>query len=140
MTKNLKGVKFKPRGARFFLSIMEQKQLKQLKEELLKEKDRIEKELSKIGEKNPKSEGNFDVRFPKYGQSKDENAQEVTEFEKIKVLEGNLEQRFAEINETLTKIEKGDYGICKSCSEEIEEPRLKAMPTAVLCSVCARKI
>ncbi|MEK7579646.1 MAG: TraR/DksA C4-type zinc finger protein [Patescibacteria group bacterium] len=118
---------------------MEQEQLEQLKNGLLKEKERIEKELSEIGQKNPKSEGNFDIRFPQYGHSKDENAQEVTEFEKNKILEANLEQRLADINETLKKIEKGEYGICENCSEEIEEPRLKAMPTAALCLVCVKK-
>lgn len=100
----------------------------------------IEKELSEIGEKKPKTEGNFDIRFPQYGQSKDENAQEVAEFEKRKALEFNLEKRLEEINETLGKIEKDTYGICKSCSVKIEEPRLKAMPTASLCISCAKKI
>lgn len=119
---------------------MSPQQLEQFKKSLIEEKRKIEKELSEFGEKNPKIEGNFNIRFPQYGQSKDENAQEVTEFEKLKVLETNLEKRLTEINETLKSIEKGAYGICKNCSEEIEEPRLKAMPTAYLCAVCVKKI
>ncbi|MBI4117397.1 MAG: TraR/DksA C4-type zinc finger protein [Parcubacteria group bacterium] len=119
---------------------MSPEQLKQLKKSLAEEKRRIEKELGEIGEKNPRIEGNFDVRFPQYGQSKDENAQEVAEFEKMKILESSLEKKLGEINETLKKIEKDNYGTCQSCSAEIEEPRLKAMPTASLCSVCAKKV
>ena len=119
---------------------MSPEQLKQLKKSLIEEKRRIEKELGEIGEKNPKIEGNFDVRFPQYGQSKDENAQEVADFEKMKILESSLEKKLGEINEALKKVEKDDCGICRSCSAKIEEPRLKAIPTASLCSVCAKKI
>ncbi|TSC90688.1 MAG: TraR/DksA family transcriptional regulator [Parcubacteria group bacterium Gr01-1014_2] len=117
---------------------MEQKQLEQLKKSLIEEKNRIEKDLGEIGQKNPKVEGNFDVRFPHYGQGKDENAQGVAEFEKNKALEANLEKRLNEINETLKKIEKDDYGVCQNCSSKIEGPRLKAMPTAALCVSCAK--
>lgn len=118
---------------------MTPKQLNQFKKSLTEEKERLEKELSEIGKRNPKIKGDFDIRFPEFGKSKDENAQEVTEFETRKALEGNLEKRLEEINETLKKIEKDGYGLCRSCSAEIEEPRLKAMPTASLCSVCAKK-
>ena len=124
-------------GGRFLY--MNPEQLKKLKTNLFEEKERIEKELSEIGSKNPKSESNFDISFPQYGTSKDENAQEVTEFEIRKALEFNLEKRLGEINETLKKIDKNDYGICQTCSVKIEIPRLKAMPTASLCSSCAKK-
>ena len=119
---------------------MTPEQLEQLKKSLAKEKKLIEKELSEIGQKNPKTEGDFNVPFPQYGQSKDENAQEVTEFEKMKILEANLEKRLGEINKALKKIGEDTYGVCQSCSAEIEKPRLKAMPTASLCSVCAKKL
>lgn len=119
---------------------MDPKQLEQLKKILTEEKSRIEKELNEIGRKNPKIEGNFDIRFPQYGRDKDENAQEVTEFEKRKILETIMEKRLSEINEAIKKMEKDDYGVCQNCSETIEEPRLKAMPTAVFCLSCAKKI
>jgi DnaK suppressor protein len=119
---------------------MDPKKLEQFKKSLAEEKKTIEKELNEIGNKNPKTEGDFDVRFPQYGQSKDENAQEVAEFEKMKALETSLEKRLAEINETLKKIEKDGFGICQNCSNEIEEPRLKAIPTVLLCASCAKKI
>lgn len=118
---------------------MERKQLEKFKKILVEEKKTLEKELSEIGQKNPKAEGDFDIRFPQYGQGKDENAQEVTEFEKRKALEANMEKRLTEINDTLKKIDNGIYGVCQNCSLEIEKPRLKAMPTASLCSVCVKK-
>jgi DnaK suppressor protein len=117
---------------------MERKQLEQLQKSLVEEKNRIEKDLGEIGQKNPKVEGNFNIRFPQYGQGKDENAQEVTEFEKNKALEANFEKRLNEISETLKKIESDGYGVCQNCSSKIEGPRLKAMPTASLCVSCAK--
>lgn len=119
---------------------MTPEQLAQFKKSLTGEKERLEKELGEIAGKNPKVKGGFKIRFPQFGKSKDENAQEVTEFETRKALEANLEKRLAEINETLKKTEGNTYGVCQSCLAEIEEPRLKAMPTASLCSICAKKI
>lgn len=40
------------------------------------------------------------------------------------------------IDETLTRIENGDYGFCDSCGIEIGLKRLEARPTATLCIDC----
>ncbi len=40
------------------------------------------------------------------------------------------------IDETITKIENGDYGFCESCGVEIGLKRLEARPTATLCIDC----
>jgi DnaK suppressor protein len=40
------------------------------------------------------------------------------------------------INETITKIDSGDYGYCESCGVEIGLQRLQARPTATLCIDC----
>lgn len=40
------------------------------------------------------------------------------------------------INETITKIDSGDYGYCESCGIEIGLDRLQARPTATLCIDC----
>ena len=40
------------------------------------------------------------------------------------------------INETLAKIDSGDYGYCESCGVEIGLERLQARPTATLCIDC----
>jgi DnaK suppressor protein len=44
--------------------------------------------------------------------------------------------RLIAIDEALAMIEKGTYGRCAMCSEEIPEPRLIAMPTAKYCVKC----
>lgn len=40
------------------------------------------------------------------------------------------------INETIAKINSGDYGYCESCGIEIGLDRLQARPTATLCIDC----
>jgi DnaK suppressor protein len=42
-----------------------------------------------------------------------------------------------EIELALTRIKKGDYGICRSCGTKIPEARLRALPWAHCCVRCA---
>ena len=53
---------------------------------------------------------------------------------------GRLREReqglLAKIEEALQKIERGDYGECLNCGEDIGMQRLKARPVAQLCIDC----
>ena len=40
------------------------------------------------------------------------------------------------INQSLEKIQAGDFGICECCEEDIELSRLEVRPTADLCLSC----
>lgn len=40
------------------------------------------------------------------------------------------------INDALERLERGDYGNCFDCGEEIAEKRLRALPFAVRCKIC----
>ena len=40
------------------------------------------------------------------------------------------------LNEALERIEKGTYGICRSCGKEISKTRLEAVPNATQCINC----
>ena len=44
-----------------------------------------------------------------------------------------------EIQEALSRIKKGEYGICGSCHQPIPEARLKALPWAGFCVRCAER-
>jgi len=44
------------------------------------------------------------------------------------------------INEALSRMQKGTYGLCAECSEPIAKPRLQAIPYAKHCIRCARKL
>lgn len=119
---------------------MEREKLQQFKTILLEERKKLERELKEIANKNPTVKGDFKARFPQYGDTNDENAQEVADFEKMKSLEYELETKLEKINKTLEKIEQGNFGICEICKKPIEELRLKAMPVVATCSVCVKKL
>src|SRR3954468_15998252 len=43
------------------------------------------------------------------------------------------------IEEALRRIEKGTYGVCRDCGEEIAAPRLNAIPWTRVCITCKDK-
>ena len=43
------------------------------------------------------------------------------------------------IEEALYRMEKGTYGICRDCGEEIAPPRLNAIPWTRVCITCKEK-
>jgi DnaK suppressor protein len=43
------------------------------------------------------------------------------------------------IEEALYRMEKGTYGVCRDCGEEIAEPRLNAIPWTRVCITCKEK-
>lgn len=49
------------------------------------------------------------------------------------------EQQLAQINNALTRLDDGQYGICLDCGEEIPFERLKAIPSAIYCVGCQSK-
>lgn len=49
-------------------------------------------------------------------------------------------EKLNDINDALTRIEEGDYGICEECGEEIPLKRLNAMPFAKLCIACKSEL
>ena len=48
------------------------------------------------------------------------------------------EQLLAEIDDALDRIEKGTYGRCENCHQEIPRERLEALPYARYCIRCTR--
>ncbi len=111
-----------------------------IKKQLLEEKEKMEKELNKFTKKNAHVGDDFDTTFPDYGDKDDENAAEVAEYITNKPLEESLEKNLRDINKTLERIEKGEYGICKYCGKPIEEKRLVARPASSACIECKKTI
>ena len=44
-----------------------------------------------------------------------------------------------EIEEALTRIDHGEFGVCQTCGKSISEKRLQAKPTSLLCIECKEK-
>ncbi|KKQ44734.1 MAG: hypothetical protein US63_C0024G0006 [Candidatus Moranbacteria bacterium GW2011_GWC2_37_8] len=109
--------------------------LKELKEKLLAEKNRVKEELGRIAKPN-KTEGDYTTSFSEIGTDEDENASEVEEYTANLALEANLEKQLKEITEALERIENGTYGKCENCAKDISIERLRAYPAAKTCLDC----
>jgi len=110
--------------------------LKKIKEELLKEKTRLETDLADFTIKQGKS--NVTV-FPEYGDHSGENASEVASYDNDLSVRNTLEKDLKDIRKALERIEKGTYGVCKYCHKEITHQRLTIRPTSSACITCKKK-
>lgn len=109
--------------------MLDNKFIEERKRDLLKEKERIEKELSSISVKKGKK---FEPKYTDYGNDDDENAQEITQYELNFAIDEKLEKMLSKTIKALDKIKKGKYGISELSGEEINPERLIALPTAEL--------
>lgn len=114
--------------------------LKKIEESLIKEKAKLVMELSKFTKKNPHTEDDFDAKFPEYGDEDDDNAREIADYTANKSLEITLENTLRDVNKSLSRLEKGTYGVCKYCDKPIDEKRLLARPTSGSCVECKKTL
>lgn len=104
------------------------------KQKLLDEKNRIEAELAPRAAKD--EHGIWQARQTETNEShadEEEIAEAVTEFQENSAFVEDLKNQIADINEALVNIETGNYGICITCKQPIEEDRLMANPPALTC-------
>lgn len=111
----------------------------EMKDLLLEEQDKVEKELAKFTHKNPKDPTDLEADFPEFGDEEDDNVQEMQAYAVNKKLEETLEKKLRDIKAALKRIEENTYGICKYTGEAIDERRLRARPTSSS-SVAAKKV
>lgn len=122
-------------------SALSEEEIKEIKEDLLKRKEQILKDLNTVSEKeNTESGEDFKATFPEYGDKDDENAQEINEYSTNLATEQVLEKTIKDINIALDRIEKGSYGVCKYCGEPIGKKRMVARPVASSCIECKTRI
>ena len=96
------------------------------------ERDRLAHELTRLRGENP---GGIGKQAP-FHEHPTEHAGEMEEHERLLAIRENLEQMFAQCEEALGRLDRGDYGICRSCGKEIDIERLKALPYATRCIPC----
>ncbi len=118
---------------------MEKTFLNKIKKILEKERKRIEKELNLFAKKGSHGKNDYKSKFPDFGDQSDENAKEVAAFGERLTMEKTLEKELRDIRESLDKIEKNKYGICKYCGKKISQARLEARPTSSACVECKKK-
>lgn len=109
--------------------------LQTIKQKLLDEKIRIEKDLANLG-----SGSTTTSTFPEYGDDEEENANEIADYEANLSIESGLEKILRDISSALKRIDEGTYGICKYCQKPIDPKRLAARPTSSSCVECKKTI
>lgn len=115
-------------------------QINEIKLKLLEEKDKIEKELSQIGTRDPKDPSNFNINVPEFGTSEEDNATEVATYTDNLSIEQSLEKTLSDISGALERIAAGQYGVCKYCGQDIAVKRLLARPASSSCVDCKKKL
>ena len=93
---------------------------------LTAERERVRNELEAIGVDSSTSDSGFA-----------DSGQVTAERGEIDALVGSLQETLSDVDNALTKIDAGTYGLCEECAKPIGEPRLEAMPAARLCIACA---
>jgi DnaK suppressor protein len=110
--------------------------LEKMKDILVQEKERLEKELAALGALN-----NEEAAYPEMGgNSEDDNAAEVTEYADEISLADRLRVELRDTVKALDAVVKGKYGICKYCGKEIDIKRLEARPTSSSCIDCKKSL
>ncbi len=101
---------------------------------LLKEKARLEKDLSALGRVNPDNPQDWEAtpsdEIDEKSPDLNKVADAVEDFEARTATLKELESYLQEVNHALAKIEAGTYGICEVSGKPIEEDRLEAYPAA----------
>ncbi len=114
---------------------MKKEDLEEIKVKLEKYKKELERELGKMAKKSER--GEYEPRFPNYGDDEDENILEIENYSENVEIEDRLEKLLKQTEKALSKIEDGTYGYCKNCDKQISPERLKAYPIASTCLKCS---
>jgi DnaK suppressor protein len=74
-----------------------------------------------------------------YGNHMADDASEAYEQAKDMALRQNAEQLLAQIKDALGRFDRGTYGVCQSCGQDIDPARLQALPYVTLCLRCQQR-
>lgn len=113
---------------------LDEKTLEKIHKELITRRNQILEDMKDLG----KEEGK--VRFPEFGDKSDENAQEIGEYTTNVATDKVLQSTLRDIEDSLERIEKQEYGMCKYCKQRIRTKRLLARPVASACVECKTKL
>jgi len=73
---------------------------------------------------------------PEYGMG--EGDPSITRWELDQAMLSDLKKRADSLEEQLSRISRGTYGVCERCGELIDPDRLSVLPDTKLCIRCAR--
>jgi len=99
-----------------------------LKAQLIEEQQLLEDQLAQLPIQGRRSLG--------YGNHMADDATAAFEQARELALRQNLERTLRQVEHALRRFERGTYGICEECGQEIDPERLQVLPYATLCLNC----
>ncbi len=105
-----------------------------LREELVRQRDDLRREIEEHGADPETDEVTFegDAGFSDRSHSTEERSRVISV---VRALRSNLH----DVELAIDKIDAGTYGTCERCGNPIGAERLEAIPWALLCIDCKRK-
>lgn len=84
----------------------------------------------------------FDEHWRNSAKHKDWEEQAIAREndEVVSGLDDMTRQKIQQIENTLTRIDNEEYGVCTHCGNPIEEKRLSIMPTVTTCIACVAEM
>jgi len=112
------------------------KTLDRLREKLLEEKDRLGKQSEELAAEAETLAREREAGDTQFDEESGEGDTVNIERERDLLLSASARQVVEEIDEALTRIKKGSYGVCKYAGRKIPIERLEAIPWANVCVDC----
>ena len=116
---------------------LSKRELEEFRKMLEEERERLTEELEAMEEHAPEVEEQVGMDI---GGGYDEDLADVAsstfEREKGLALESSVQAMLAQVEEALSRIDDGSYGICQRCGAPIDAARLRVLPYATLCIRC----
>lgn len=106
------------------------------KKRLNKEKHKALLEINRLYQDDPFKDPNYVLD----NAAVDTDVREQIDHETIEAQIKDLKRRINDIEDALKKIEKGKYGLCEKCGNQIPLERLLIIPEASYCIECEKKL
>ncbi|MDR7871459.1 MAG: TraR/DksA C4-type zinc finger protein [Tissierellaceae bacterium] len=107
---------------------------------LLEERDKVKESLENVGREINDSMDSYYTELSGYDNHPADIATEVFMMEQGKGMKNKLANTLREIEESFDDMDKGQYGVCKSCNKEINEERLDLIPYLKTCVECSSEL
>ena len=118
---------------------MNKKQLSHFEKRLLEERARVVKELGHYDESFNSTLQGSDGDLSSYSFHMADQGTDTMDREQQYMFASREGNYLYHLERALERIEKGEYGICVRCNNEINPERLEAVPHARLCIQCKSK-
>ena len=106
---------------------------------LAAQRERLERMLDELSARSREAKETIRNQEREVGDSVDTSAEELDAASILQLKRSELET-MRQIEESLERMDEGDYEECETCGEEIGQRRLEVKPFALTCVACQEEI